>query len=117
MNQSNKAVLLSALVFPGAGHFKLKKYIPGTVLACASLAALYLIIADMLKRAMEVSDKILSGEVSPDVATISQLISSQSGSETQQLDIAWAVLIVSWLIGIVDSYRCGKAQEKNNGIS
>lgn len=117
MNLSNKAALLSALVFPGAGHFKLKKYIPGAVLACASFAALYLIIADMLKRASEIADKILSGEVSLDEAAISQLISGQTGVESQQLDVAWAVLIVSWLIGIVDSYRCGRAQDKNNGIS
>ena len=70
MKKSNKAVLLSALVFPGAGHLLLKKRIIGAVLTCASLVALDLIIANMLNRAQEIADKILSGDVAPDAAGI-----------------------------------------------
>lgn len=114
MKKSNKAVLLSALVFPGAGHFLLKKRISGAILAAASLAALYLIISNMLERAQQIVDKILSGEVNPDEAAIAELLSRQpAGSESQLLDIAWAVLIISWLIGIVDSYRCGRTQDES----
>jgi hypothetical protein len=102
MKKSNKAVLLSALVFPGAGHFLLKKHISGAILATASLAALYLIISNMLERAQQIADKILSGEVNLDEAAIAELLSRQpSGGE-------------SWLTGIVDSYRCGRAQDKND---
>ena len=115
MKKSNKAVLFSALVFPGAGHLILKKYISAAILACASLAALYLIIANMLERAQQIADKILSGEVAPDAAAITELLSRQpTGSESQLLDAAWVVLIISWLIAIVDSYRCGRAQEKTD---
>jgi hypothetical protein len=115
MKKSNKAVLLSALVFPGAGHFLLKKHISGAILATASLAALYLIISNMLERAQQIADKILSGEVNLDEAAIAELLSRQpSGGESQLLDIAWIVLIISWLTGIVDSYRCGRAQDKND---
>jgi hypothetical protein len=113
MNKSNKAVLFSALLFPGAGHFFLKRYISGAVIACAALVALYLIIADMLERAREIADKILSGEVGLDIATITEQVSQQSASnDSQLLDIAWAVLIISWLTGIADSYRAGRAQDK-----
>jgi len=70
MKKSIKAVLLSALVFPGAGHLLLKKRIIDAVLTCASLVALYLIIANMLNRAQEIADKILSGDVAPDAADI-----------------------------------------------
>ena len=114
MPKTNKATLLSALVFPGAGHFFLKKRITGAVLAAASLAALYLIVADMVERAQQIADKILSGEVAPDVAAITELLSRQAtGNESQLLDVAWPVLIICWLIGIVDSYRCGRAQDKS----
>ena len=34
------------------------------------------------------------------------------GTEAQLLNIAAAVLFISWLIGIVDSYRVGRAQDK-----
>jgi len=114
MNKSNKAALFSALVFPGAGHFFLKRYFFGAVITCAALGALYLIIADMLERAREIADKILSGEAGLDLATITELVSQQSASnDSQLLDIAWAVLIISWLIGIADSYRVGRAQDKS----
>jgi len=114
MNKSNKAALFSALVFPGAGHFLLKRHISGAVIVCASLGALYLIIANLLERAQEIADKILSGEVSLDIATITELVSQQSASnDSQLLDIAWAVLIIIWLIGIADSYRVGRAQDRS----
>ena len=109
MGKSTKAVLLSTLVLPGAGHFFLKKHISGAILACASLVSLYLIIANMLERAQEIADQILQGQIAPDVATITELLSSQApGKEAQLLDIAWAVLIMSWIIGIFDSYRCSR---------
>jgi len=114
MSKSSKAILLSALVFPGAGHLFLKKYITGTVLVCASFAALYLIVADILERALAIVEKIERGEISPDVATIAELLSRQPmGNESSLLDAALPVLVICWVVGITDSYRCGHAQDKN----
>jgi hypothetical protein len=114
MKKSIKAALFSALVFPGAGHLFLKKKISGAILGCVSLAALYLIIANMLERAQQIVDKILRGEVSLDVIAITEQLSRQPvGNDSQLLDIAWAVLIFSWIIGIADSYRAGRAQDKS----
>ena len=113
MKKSNKAALFSALVFPGAGHIFVKKYVSAAILGGASLAALYLIIANMLERAQQIADKIVRGEVSLDVAAITEMLSRQPvGNVSQLLDVAWAVLIISWLIGIADSYRVGRAQDK-----
>ena len=114
MSKSNKAVLLSALVFPGAGHLFLKKHITGAVLVCASLVALYLIVADILEKALTIVEKIERGEISPDVAAIAELLSRQPmGNESQLLDAALPVLVICWVIGIADSYRCGRALDKN----
>ena len=114
MNKAAKAALLSALLFPGAGHFFLKKYVAGVVLATTSLAALYLLIAKAVEKALLISEKIQSGEVQLDVAAITELVARQAtGAEAQLLNIATAVLIISWLIGIVDSYRVGYGQEKH----
>jgi uncharacterized membrane protein len=114
MSKSSKAVLLSALVFPGAGHLHLKRYITGAVLVCAALAALYLIAADILERALAIMEKIERGEVSPDVAAIAELLSRQPiGDESLLLDAALPVLVICWVIGIADSYRCGRALDKH----
>lgn len=117
MGKTMKAALLSALVFPGAGHFFLKKHITGTVLAGAALASLYLVISKMVERALQIAEKIQSGEVQLDVAAITELISKQpTGTDAQLLNIAWTVLILSWLIGIVDSYRVGRIQD-DSGVA
>jgi hypothetical protein len=109
MNNSMKAALLSAFIFPGAGHFFLKKYISGAVLVATAFAALYLIISNAVERALQIAEKIQSGEVQLDVAAIAELVSKQpTGTGTQVLNIATAVLFISWLIGIVDSYRVGR---------
>ena len=113
MKKSTKAALLSALVFPGIGHFHLKKYIPGIILAGSAGAGLYFLISKTLERTLQIVDKIQGGEVQPDIAAISALLLEQpTGAEAQLLNAATAVLIVSWLISIVDSYRIGRVQDK-----
>ncbi len=117
MSKAMKASLLSVLIFPGVGHFFLKKYIAGTLLAGAAFVSLYLVISRMVERALQIADKIERGEVQLDVAAITELISRQpTGTDALLLRIAWIVLIVSWLIGIVDSYRVGRSQG-NGGVA
>ena len=113
MSKSIKAALLSAFVFPGVGHMFLKKYIAGTVLAGAAFAALYFLITKAVAWALKIAEKIETGEIQPDIAAITELVSNKvMGTDAQSLNIATTVLIVSWLISIVDSYRVGRGQDK-----
>jgi len=112
MNRSMKAALLSAFVFPGVGHVYLKRYISGTLLAGTALIALYFAITAAVERALQIVDKIQSGEIQPDVAVITELVTKQAtGADAKLINIATAVLIITWLIGIVDSYRVGRLQD------
>lgn len=109
MNRSVKAALLSALVFPGAGHFFLKRYIPGSVLAGSAFVALYILVSTAVARAVQITNEIQRGEVELDIAAITELVSSHpTGPESQILSITTAALLISWVIGIVDSYRVGR---------
>jgi len=108
-----KAALSSAFVFPGAGHFFLKKYMTGAVLAGTALASLYLLISETVDQVLQITDKIQHGEVPLNVAAITALVSKQTGNETQLINIASTVLIILWLIGIADSYRIGRRQDKS----
>ncbi|VAW70173.1 hypothetical protein MNBD_GAMMA10-2762 [hydrothermal vent metagenome] len=101
-----KAALLSGLVFPGAGHFYLKKHLMGLVLTICSLGATYYIFSDVFARARAISEKIQNGELPLDVAVIAEQVSLQG---TQSLSTALVVLMVCWLVGIVDSLRLGYA--------
>jgi len=51
-------------------------------------------------------------------AAIAELVSRQStGPEMQLLNIATAVLVVCWLVGIVDSYRLGHMLDRKEQVS
>ena len=113
MKKSTKAALLSALVFPGAGHIFLKKYIPGVALAGASLTGSYYLISKTVEIALKILIKIQSGDLQPDITTITELVTKQStGSDAKMLNIATVALIICWLIGIIDSYRVGCGRDK-----
>ncbi len=114
MKESSKAALLSAFVCPGVGHLYLKRMAVGLGLLSASLWALYVLLSNAISRALVISDKIVSGEVAPDVIAIRELIAQQPiGSDAQLINLATTVLIAAWLIGIVDSYRSGRIEEKD----
>ena len=71
--------------------------------------ALFYCLSD--ERALQIVDRIQRGEVQPDIAVVAELVSRQSmGAGAELLNLAWTVLIISWLIGIADSYRVGRLQ-------
>jgi hypothetical protein len=113
MKKTTKAVLLSALLFPGAGHLFLKKYIFGLALIIAGATALYVLVSNVVEKALEIVDQAQRGEVPPDITIITELVLKQAAeSDVQALNIATATLIVAWLVGIVGSYLVGRVQDK-----
>lgn len=110
-----KSTMLSALVFPGVGHFYLGKYTTGSILCGISLTASYYIVSIAVNNALEIVEKIQRGEVQPDITTITELVANHSSAtDTQSLNMATMALVICWIIGIIDSYRLGRG-ENNNG--
>jgi hypothetical protein len=109
MKKYKKAALLSAFLFPGAGHLFFKKYISGGIISGISAIALYVLISHAITRALDVSQKILHGEIAADIQTIMTEVSSQvSEADALTLDTATAVFVIMWIISIVDAYRIGR---------
>ncbi len=112
MKRSTKVALLSGLIFPGIGHMVLKQYLRGSVLMLAALIAVSVIVTAAIKRALTVVERINSGEIPIETGTITDAIAnSTSGPDSLIVNISVIVLGASWLIGIIDSYRLGIAQE------
>jgi len=112
MKRSTKAALLSGLVFPGVGHMFLKKYVRGSVLMLSALVAFSVIVNTVMQRAMAVVDQINRGDIPLDTGTIAELVSiSADGADSLTGNVAVMVLGACWLIGIIDSYRLGIAQQ------
>jgi hypothetical protein len=115
MSKSVKAALLSAFVFPGLGHFYLQQRISGTVLAGAAIASLFFVISKSLESALQIAEQIQTAGGPRDIAEMSRLLAEQTaGSEWQLFNMASAVFVGSWLVGIFDSYRTGRAMSKND---
>jgi hypothetical protein len=112
MTKSVKALLLSALAFPGAGHYYLKKPLLGTLLAGISLLCIYLLFTTSLEIAEDLSKKIQAGEIPLDVNRLEQELTKGPAGKSSLIDISTYVLEACWLIGVADSFRVGRAKDK-----
>jgi len=114
MNIALKSALLSAFVYPGAGHFFLKKYTLCTAYVCTFSVPLYLLFREIFSKTELVVKQIQNGEIPLDVTAISHALShSITGVSAQELNIKVYVLMLLWILGIIDSYRLG-LQIKSN---
>lgn len=87
-------------------------------MAASAFVSLYIIVSKMVETALQIADKIQRGEVQPDVAAITELLSKQpTGTSAELLNFAGIVLILSWIIGIADAYRVGRIQGKDDAQS
>ncbi len=113
MTRSTKAALLSGLVFPGIGHMVLKQYLRGSALIISALIASSVIVTVVIQRALTIVDRINSGDIPVETGAIAEMVSnSTNGTDSLIENISVIVLGACWLIGIIDSYRLGIAQEK-----
>ena len=110
-----KAVLLSAVVFPGTGHFYLKKYFSGVLLSVTASVCSYLIIMNFTIRILTLFEKIQSGEIVLDFLLMMQFILTEPEDPAARLSaVVWIAMMICWLIAIFDSYRIAK---KSSSIS
>jgi hypothetical protein len=117
MKRSTKAVLISGLVFPGLGHILLRKYVVGLLLLSLAGGSIYTVANTAIETALNVTREIESGRTAIDSASISQLVAQRSQQAKRPINVAVWVLMASWVIGIVDSYRVGRAQDRQEKSS
>jgi len=116
MSRSTNAVLLSALVLPGAGHLYLKQYPRGIALIVISLACLWIFVDRAMQQASIVLERLASEGGVVDAGQISDLVAQASNSSgSLAVTVATLVLAVCWVVGIVDAYRLGKNKRFRNG--
>ena len=112
MSRSTNAVLLSALVLPGAGHLYLKHYPRGIALIVTSLTCLGVLVERAMQQASIVLEKLASEGDGVDPGRLADLVAqASSGPGSLVVTVASLVLAGCWVIGIVDAYRLGKDQQ------
>src|SRR3569832_1344185 len=102
MSRSTTAVLLSALVLPGAGHLYLKHNPRGLALNAISLECLWVFVDRAKQQASLVLDQLASEGAAVDVGRLSLLVTQTSyGPGILVVTVASLVLAGCWAIGIV----------------
>lgn len=106
MNQSVKAVLLSALIFPGIGHISAGYKKRGWIIVTLTIALIFLIIRESIKKAHKVIAEATKNGHAVDIEAISNVTSGLSGfSDNLFLNSLLILLVILWIFSIVDGYR------------
>lgn len=115
MKKSVQAALLSALVFPGAGHFMLKKPLPGTAFLALFLVGLAFFTLHEVQLAMVLVDKIRNGQLAPDPLAIAAFLSAPSEAENfPSSALGLYLMLASWVGSMADAYRVGRKADQPN---
>lgn len=110
MQRAVSAALLSALVFPGAGHLYLRRPLRACVFVLPTLVAGFVFAGDIMRRASALADQVMAGTLPLDPAIIAARLQAQGG--TSALATACGVVLVAcWLGSIIDSVVVARALE------
>jgi hypothetical protein len=115
MKKSLKAALFSGLIFPGAGHFALRRYLRGMIFFVPSIISLLFIVGNSIRKALAIVGQIERGEIPLDPQVISSLVSaSATGPDSAMLNTAQWIIIFCWIISMIDAYRLGKLADQSD---
>jgi TM2 domain-containing membrane protein YozV len=113
MKRSAKAALLSAFMFPGAGHFFLKRYIPGIFFLVTYILIISLILQDLISMIEPIIQQIEVGDTPSAILSMQDLLLNYSilnnANISPAVPYAFGIL---WFINIIDAYRIGLVEDK-----
>ncbi|GAA0822061.1 hypothetical protein GCM10009111_29830 [Colwellia asteriadis] len=112
MKLEHKAVLLSALLYPGSGHVFLKKYFIGLSFISAFTFLLYNLFSTLNRISEKVALQITNGEIALTIEAISQAVTVQLAKQPPQYNWLGYALLFIWLFAMFDAYRLAKVKKK-----
>jgi hypothetical protein len=112
MKLSIKAVMFSAIVFPGAGYFVVDRKIKGIASLVITIGCLLVIMIDVYHRANIIAEKIIYGVIPNDIVAIREQILLTPGNMTPELISSLSMVVgLIWVVSIVDGYLIGRRIE------
>ena len=104
LSKRNLALLLSALVFPGSGHFILGRKVRGCLFLVPALVALVLVLRQIMARLDQVMAQIDSGALPLDVQLIVEKVDALSANDGPAMTLAMSVLVACWIGSLIDTW-------------
>ena len=113
MKKTIKAVLFSLLIFPGAGHFLVRKWIWGLLFMAVSLASAGILVNYGFNKANDIMDKALSGEIPLEPEAIKVLLREPLPPDEALLLISsqW-LLFACWMGAAAHAYVTAESLQK-----
>ena len=103
-SKRTQALLLSALVFPGSGHFVLQRKARGCLFLVPALVALVLVLRQIMARLDQVMAQIDSGALPLDVQLIVEKVDALSANDGPAMTLAVSVLVACWIGSLIDTW-------------
>lgn len=109
MNNSIKAALLSALIFPGVGQISAGDKKRGWSIIGGNVMLVFLIVREVMQKAYTVIAEMQKSGSPMDIESVSNATSKLAGfSDNVFLNILLILLIILWVYSVFDAYRAGK---------
>ncbi|UZE95480.1 hypothetical protein [Alkalimarinus alittae] len=110
MKIATKAALFSAVVFPGAGYFVVKRRGRGVVVLTISIVGLAMLMVEAYIKAQIIAEKIVRGVIPVDIQVIRDQLVLAKGVLSPETAMGISLTIGAvWIFSIVDGYRIGRA--------
>ena len=107
-----KAVLLSALVFPGLGQLVMKRYKTGIAIIAIVTVCLLAIISIALERAKTILEQLQIQGMAVDLNAVTQAAHQATATaDNSGFTLSLWFIIVSWVYSVVDAWRASKRQK------
>lgn len=117
MNLSVRAALYNALLFPGWGHFYLKKYKRGMLFLLPVLTVMLVICGAVFQIAVQIvkTAPLKKGEV--DIAAIVKLsLQAVRAIDLGYFSLLVLIIVLIWATAIIDAYLIGKKRMQEHDV-
>ncbi len=104
MSRSLNPVLMSALIFPGAGHLALKRRGRASLFIVPVVMAVFFFAREVAAKITPIVDKIQNGELAPDPFMLYSLIKLQSSEATPFMNLCAGVIVACWIGAAIDAW-------------
>lgn len=109
MSNALKGILLSALIFPGAGQIILARYGRGALIFVVSFISGLLCVTAVVRQAVVMLQQLVAqGEVVDLSIIMSTAAKASSVASTLFLKSSFIIFFCCWLFAVVDAWRIGK---------
>ncbi|MDQ2823453.1 MAG: hypothetical protein M3Y65_24265 [Pseudomonadota bacterium] len=103
MSRSINALLLSVLVFPGAGHVYLKRTSRALVFVVPTLVATIYFGMDLFDRASAIANEIMSGAMELDPVAMAARV-QPAGPTPFLVSLSIYVIVACWIGAAIDAW-------------